>query len=139
MDLPEQILAQLATATARLDSLSLAAALNADHQKVVGAIKSLESAQDDLVDAEIEAVHRWELTAEGKAVAERGSHEAVVFAAVPGGHGGGIDQAELIKVRSGDMSLGCQFRDAAMLRPCLGSFSEFVTCPRTVQFLCEFC
>ena len=92
MELPERILGHLGQ-HGTADSLSLAAAWHVDHQKVVGAIKSLECL-DNVIGAEIESKTRWELTGEGKEVAKRGSHEAVVFAAVPEA---GIVQPDLMK------------------------------------------
>ena len=50
-------------------------------QKVVGAIKSLECL-GDVIQSNMETVKRWQLTKEGEQVAERGSHEAVVWSLV---------------------------------------------------------
>lgn len=50
-----------------IDSNVLAAALEADHQSVVGVIKSLQCFQD-LIDVEPRSAKRWELSAEGKEV-----------------------------------------------------------------------
>ena len=94
MELPEKILAVLSESKS-FDSLQLAQKFNEDHQKIVGAIKSLESL-GDVVKAETKSVKKFELTKEGEEVAQRGSHESVVYAQVPAE--GGISQPELMKL-----------------------------------------
>lgn len=76
-----------------VDSIFLAKLLNEDHQKIVGAVKSLQS-QGDVITAEQQNSKYWELTKEGVEVADYGSHEALVFYAVPLE---GIRQQELMK------------------------------------------
>ena len=93
MDLPERILAHLEKEESAR-SLEIAEEFEVDHQKIVGAIKSLESL-GDVVKTDIETVTRWEVTGEGKVVASRGSHEACVYNAVPKGDAG-IGQSELM-------------------------------------------
>ena len=93
MDLPEKILSLLENEES-VKSLEIAQKWDVDHQKFVGAVKSLESL-GDVVQTEIETVTRWELTGEGKVVASRGSHEANVYNAVPTGDAG-IGQPELM-------------------------------------------
>jgi len=88
----EQVLNLLAKQQS-ISSTDLAEKLHCDHQKVVGAIKSLECFPD-LISAQIETVKRWHLTQEGELVADNGSHEAVVFGFVPEQ---GISQAQLMK------------------------------------------
>ncbi|XP_012522681.2 phenylalanine--tRNA ligase alpha subunit isoform X2 [Monomorium pharaonis] len=75
------------------NSLDLADAFREDHQKVVGAIKSLETV-DDLITVTPISKKKWELTDEGKYIIEHGSHEAVVYNAVPDD---GIPQAKLVQ------------------------------------------
>jgi len=92
-DLPERILQYLE----KVDSATsphLAKHFGEEHQKVVGAVKSLEC-QDGLVAATLQTVKRWELSAEGRQVVEKGSHEAVVWGLVPVE---GVGQQDLMKM-----------------------------------------
>ncbi|XP_030031295.2 phenylalanine--tRNA ligase alpha subunit [Manduca sexta] len=74
------------------DTIEIASEFNEDHQKVVGAIKSLETLE--MVTA-IKVQHlKWELTEEGLHVADNGSHEAVIYSSIPDG---GMAQAEIMK------------------------------------------
>ncbi|KYM79418.1 putative phenylalanyl-tRNA synthetase alpha chain [Atta colombica] len=75
------------------NSLYLADILQEDHQKIVGAIKSLETIHD-LITVKPSSQKKWEITDEGKYVIEHGSHEAAVYNAIPDE---GISQAKLIK------------------------------------------
>ncbi|KAK7504034.1 hypothetical protein BaRGS_00004766 [Batillaria attramentaria] len=79
--------------TGDVDTLSLAKQLGVDHQKLVGAVKSLQSLGGILQVEQVQSKH-LQLTDEGSEVAEKGSHEALVFHAVPAD---GILQAELMK------------------------------------------
>lgn len=92
-ELTEQILKYL-DQHGNVDTLDLAAHFNVDHQKIVGALKSIE-ATGDLVHSEPASRKAWELTDEGKEVCATGSHEAVVFYAIPDD---GIAQTDLMKV-----------------------------------------
>ncbi|XP_047363765.1 phenylalanine--tRNA ligase alpha subunit isoform X2 [Vespa velutina] len=65
-----------------VNSLDLAEIFNEDHQKIVGAIKSLE-ALGDLIDTTLISQQKWEITSEGQHVIKCGSHEAAVYYAVP--------------------------------------------------------
>lgn len=94
MDLTEQILKYIEQHE-KADTLDLAAALNQDHQKVVGALKSIQ-AHGDLINSETTSKKAWQITDEGQYVIEHGSHEACVFIAIPADCG--IAQAELMKV-----------------------------------------
>ena len=69
-DLPEKILLELER-SGNIKSLDLAKLFSTDHQKIVGAIKSLQC-HDDMIIAEMESVKRWELTKEGELVADKG-------------------------------------------------------------------
>lgn len=93
LELTEQILKYI-DENGEIDTLDLVSILKADHQKIVGALKSIQ-ATGDLVEAKQTSRKTWELTDEGKSVLENGSHEACVFNAVPAG---GIAQADLMKV-----------------------------------------
>lgn len=91
--LQEQVLQYLSTHDS-VDTLDLATIFKLDHQKIVGAVKSIE-AHGNLVKSEQTSQKTWELTEEGRLIAEKGSHEAFVYNAVPTE---GISQADLMKV-----------------------------------------
>ncbi|XP_076761725.1 phenylalanine--tRNA ligase alpha subunit isoform X2 [Xylocopa sonorina] len=63
-------------------SLLLADIFKKDHQIVIGAIKSLE-AIDDLIIVKQITDKRWELTSEGEHIISHGSHESVIYNAIP--------------------------------------------------------
>ncbi|EEZ97297.1 phenylalanine--tRNA ligase alpha subunit [Tribolium castaneum] len=92
-DLSEKILRHVSE-TSPLNTLDLAQLLATDHQKIVGALKSIQ-AHGDLIRAEPQTSKFIELTEEGKQVAEHGSHEARIFHAVPSE---GVAQAELMRL-----------------------------------------
>ncbi|KAL0270674.1 UNVERIFIED_CONTAM: hypothetical protein PYX00_008007 [Menopon gallinae] len=92
-DLAEEILQKLAL-TDELDTFDIAIEMKLDHQKIIGAVKSIQ-ALGNLVTGEQKVHSHWELTAEGKSVAESGSHEAAVYNSVP--VDGDIDQSEIMK------------------------------------------
>lgn len=93
-ELTEQILKHIEKHD-KADTLDLAAEFGEDHQKVVGALKSIQT-HGDLLNSETTSRKAWQVTDEGQFVIEHGSHEACVFNAIPAG---GISQAELMKVR----------------------------------------
>lgn len=94
LDLTEQLL-KYVDQNGAVDTLSLVPIFGVDHQKIVGALKSIEANGELILNVE-QATHKtWELTGEGKSVLENGSHEACVFNAVPAS---GIAQADLMKV-----------------------------------------
>lgn len=92
MELNERILHYLEKCD-KVDTLKLASEFNEDHQKVVGAVKSLEALE--MVISEAAKTTKWELTGEGQLVADKGSHEAVLYNSIPEG---GMPQAEVMKV-----------------------------------------
>lgn len=92
MDLTEKILQYLEN-VGQVDTLELVEIFKVDHQKIVGALKSIQS-HGDLVNAATNSRKVLELTVEGKTVVDAGSHEAVIYHAVPPE---GITQAELMK------------------------------------------
>ncbi len=96
-DISARILERLTVG--EVDSLAVSREWSVDHQRVVGAIKSLECL-DDVVRAEIQSGSSWQLTEEGKEVVSRGSHEAVVFETVPAGDGS-IGQKDLMAAVKG--------------------------------------
>ncbi|XP_028678865.1 phenylalanine--tRNA ligase alpha subunit [Erpetoichthys calabaricus] len=93
----EPLLQLLEKADGGLDSLQVAAGLRVDHQLVVGVVKSLQSL-GEVISAEQRSSKRWELSSEGKEIAEQGSHEARVFNSVPPE---GLAQSQLMNLPSG--------------------------------------
>lgn len=93
LDLTEQLL-KYVDEHGQVDTLDLVPVFGVDHQKIVGALKSIQ-ANGDLVNAEQTSRKTWDLTEEGKSVMQNGSHEACVYNAVPAD---GIAQADLMKV-----------------------------------------
>ncbi|XP_059610432.1 phenylalanine--tRNA ligase alpha subunit [Phlebotomus argentipes] len=91
-ELTEQLLKYLEHQD-EVDTLDLVPVFNEDHQKIVGALKSIE-ASGNVVSSTPASRKTWALTDEGRSVVENGSHEAVVFHAVPED---GISQADLMK------------------------------------------
>ena len=94
MELSEKILVLMSDRNETVGSDKLAVEFEEDHQKVVGAIKSLESL-GEVIKTETETIKEWHLTNEGKDVVKRGSHEAVVYSAVPQ-NGNGISRQDLM-------------------------------------------
>ncbi|BFG00878.1 phenylalanine--tRNA ligase alpha subunit [Drosophila madeirensis] len=92
-ELTERILQHLDN-TDKVDTLDLATLFAVDHQKIVGALKSIQ-AHGELVTATTVTHKSLELTEEGRHVALSGSHEAAVYANVPEG---GIEQQVLLQV-----------------------------------------
>ncbi|CAM1321119.1 Uncharacterised protein r2_g2947 [Pycnogonum litorale] len=76
----------------QINSLNLATLYQDDHQKIVGAIKSLQSL-GNVIDAELCSSKQLELTEEGKYIVENGSHESCLYHAIPDG---GILQNDLM-------------------------------------------
>lgn len=93
LELTEQILKHV-DENGPVDTLDLVPVFGVDHQKIVGALKSIE-ANGELLNTEQTSHKSWELTDEGKEVLANGSHEAIVFKAIPSD---GIAQADLMKV-----------------------------------------
>lgn len=93
LELTEQILKHIEQHE-KADTLDLAAVFCEEHQKVVGALKSIE-AHGELLNSEATSRKAWQVSDEGQFVIEHGSHEACVYNAIPAG---GISQAELMKV-----------------------------------------
>lgn len=93
LELTEQIL-KYVDENGQVDTLDLAENFDVEHQKIIGALKSIE-ANGELLQTEQTSRKSWELTEEGKFVLANGSHEAGVFNAVPKD---GISQADLMKV-----------------------------------------
>lgn len=93
LELTEQIL-KYVDENGKVDSLDLVPVFGVDHQKIVGALKSIE-ANGELLNTEQTSHKSWELTGEGKEVLANGSHESVVYNAIPSD---GIAQPDLMKV-----------------------------------------
>lgn len=92
-DLNEQML-QFLEANSTLDSLKYSADQNIDHQKVVGAIKSLQI-NEGLVEVEQKSHKEFKLNSEAEEIVTLGSHEANIFAKIPDE---GMLHAELMKL-----------------------------------------
>jgi len=75
-----------------VSTLKLAELWQEEHQKVVGIVNSLLSL-GEVIETEKESSAHWVLTDEGKATVESGSHEALVYNAIPDG---GTTQAEIM-------------------------------------------
>ncbi|XP_023162066.2 phenylalanine--tRNA ligase alpha subunit-like [Drosophila hydei] len=101
-ELTERILLHLESAE-QADSLRLAEQFGIEHQKIVGAVKSIQAHGERLLDVESVTHKSLTLTEEGQAVAQSGSHEANVYAAVPEQ---GIGQAELLAAGGGNAKVG---------------------------------
>ncbi|CAJ0573725.1 unnamed protein product, partial [Mesorhabditis spiculigera] len=83
------------------NSIALAEELGLDHQKLIGAVKSL-IAQDGLVTVSETSEKRTELTNEGQEMATNGSHEYNVFVAIGDE---GLPQGELMKLPIGKVGM----------------------------------
>ncbi|CAB3407477.1 unnamed protein product [Caenorhabditis bovis] len=77
-NLPQRVLDHLAAIPNGFNSIELAKEWNLDHQKLIGAIKSLQT-NDGVIEAKDVTEKKTELTAEGVQMAQEGSHEFRVF------------------------------------------------------------
>ncbi|GAB6028877.1 hypothetical protein CHUAL_004677 [Chamberlinius hualienensis] len=93
MDVLSEKLLIILKESGQFNTLKIAQQLNEDHQKIVGCVKSIQ-ALGDVIKCEQISQKVWELSEEGAEVVKNGSHEALVFNAVPVN---GIFQAELMK------------------------------------------
>jgi len=91
-DLAELLLLEVSSKES-VDSRDLAKQFKVNHQSIVGAIKSLQS-HGNVIQAKDQQHRSWQLTDEGLSVLQGGSHEALIYGAVPEE---GISQAELMK------------------------------------------
>ncbi|CAK9823555.1 Phenylalanine--tRNA ligase alpha subunit B [Anthophora retusa] len=76
-----------------VNSLHLAEIFKEDHQKIIGAIKSLEAIGDLITTKQITDT-KWELTLEGQHIVDHGSHEAAIYNVIPDG---GVLQSEVMQ------------------------------------------
>jgi len=90
-DLAEQLLLEIESKTT-IDSREFATRLNINHQSIVGAVKSLQSL-GSVIEAKDQQKKSWQLTDEGLSVLQNGSHEYLLYNAVPAE---GIPQATLM-------------------------------------------
>uniref|UniRef100_A0A0N4ZE13 phenylalanine--tRNA ligase n=1 Tax=Parastrongyloides trichosuri TaxID=131310 RepID=A0A0N4ZE13_PARTI len=95
-DLPQLLLNHL-NITNTFDSLVLSNDKGIEHQKVIGAIKSLLS-NEGIISTVDETVTEYELTKEGQEIANEGSHEFRVWEAIGKD---GISQSEIMKLPFG--------------------------------------
>ncbi|CAJ0574510.1 unnamed protein product, partial [Mesorhabditis spiculigera] len=100
-NLPQYLLNHLTKTGAPFNSIALAEELGLDHQKLIGAVKSL-IAQDGLVTVSETSEKRTELTNEGQEMATNGSHEYNVFVAIGDE---GLPQGELMKLPIGKVGM----------------------------------
>uniref|UniRef100_A0A0K8TKU5 phenylalanine--tRNA ligase n=1 Tax=Tabanus bromius TaxID=304241 RepID=A0A0K8TKU5_TABBR len=91
-ELTERILQHLDKCE-KTNTLELASVFNEDHQKIVGAVKSIQAAGDLIVVDQVSSKD-FQLTDEGREVVDKGSHEAVLYELAPAE---GSAQAELMK------------------------------------------
>uniref|UniRef100_A0A0N5AHE0 phenylalanine--tRNA ligase n=1 Tax=Syphacia muris TaxID=451379 RepID=A0A0N5AHE0_9BILA len=91
-DLCELLLAELDKCD-EIETLEFSSHYGFDHQKVIGAVKSLLS-QDGMIKTEDRNTKKVELTEEGKEMSKNGSHEANVFLMI--GDSGAL-QADVMK------------------------------------------
>lgn len=77
-----------------VNTLDLVSIFEVDHQKIIGALKSIEATGNVLTSKPV-TTKSWELTEEGKMIAKHGSHEASIFKSIPSA---GINQPDLMKV-----------------------------------------
>lgn len=78
----------------KVDTLDLVNIFNEDHQKIVGALKSIQAHDENILKAENSSIKTLQLTEEGSYMVTNGSHEAVLYNSIPEA---GISQNELMK------------------------------------------
>lgn len=97
----EQILQIIGSASDPISTLELADQLHVEHQRIVGAIRSLVAQAEATTDKYLNIVQKeykkLDLTPEGQIILEHGSHESRIFKAVLEAHPNGIDQPTLMK------------------------------------------
>lgn len=97
----DQILNILSVDHHSTSSLRLAQQLGIDHQRVVGAIKSIvaqaSATTSAFLNVEQKEYKRLDLTSEGRLILENGSHEARIFHEVIKQQSTGIDQTALMR------------------------------------------
>ncbi|XP_074641944.1 phenylalanine--tRNA ligase alpha subunit-like [Tubulanus polymorphus] len=95
-DLAERVLQYLSDKSPDgVDSEVVATSFGIEHQKIVGAIKSIECF-GDVINTKQQTSKRWDLSKEGEDVASNGSYEARIYHAVPAADG--IPHKELMKL-----------------------------------------
>ena len=78
---------------ASLDTHEYALKCHFDHQKVIGAVKSLQSSGEGLLNVEQSSFKTFVLNEEAEHIVQHGSHEVVVFSHIPAE---GILQSQLM-------------------------------------------
>lgn len=94
-ELGQLLLEKLNLQDEQINSLNFAKENQIDHQKVVGAVKSLQSL-GELIQADQVENKRFELTKEGEQILQNGSHEYRVWSSIP--VDGAIQQSELMQM-----------------------------------------
>lgn len=92
-ELTERILLHVEK-SGNVDTLDLVQIFNEDHQKIVGALKSIQAHDENILKADNNSIKTLQLTEEGAFMLENGSHEAVLYNSIPES---GIPQADLMK------------------------------------------
>ncbi|GAU90423.1 hypothetical protein RvY_02840 [Ramazzottius varieornatus] len=85
-ELTIRVLELLAQKDGEISSEEMAQQLNEDHQRVIGAIKSLQGVGEDLLQVKQVTSTRWMLTEEGTEITRCGSHEYRVLQMVKAGY-----------------------------------------------------
>lgn len=91
----DQVILDTLSEQKEISSLSFASENGLDHQKLVGAIKSLLALPTEYIKAEQKQISKWELTNEGKSFVANGSYEFLLYSAVTKD---GILQKDLMKM-----------------------------------------
>lgn len=103
----DQVLKLLDKQSQPISTLDIAKNLNIDHQKAVGAVRSIvaqaSATTESFLTIENKEYKRYDLTDEGNIILEKGSHEARVFNFVAE-HRDGISQADVMKCLPESMS-----------------------------------
>ncbi|KAJ8870661.1 hypothetical protein PR048_029684 [Dryococelus australis] len=105
-DVCEQLLHYL-DKTPSVNTIDLAGHIKEDHQTVIGAVKSLQSL-GDVITVEPQSSKLWELTSEGRLVADKGSYEFHIFSAIAPDRG--IPQDELMNGAAPEFKVGINGR-----------------------------
>ena len=66
-----------------IDSLMIAKILTEDHQRIIGAIKSIQAHGNDVINVESKSKKDFALSEEGELVLSCGSHEFNIFHKIP--------------------------------------------------------
>ncbi|CAD5228414.1 unnamed protein product [Bursaphelenchus okinawaensis] len=99
-NLPEVLLSVLDKA-GEFDTSKLAEELKLDHNKVIGAVKSLLS-HENLIDTKDRQIKQFALSGEGKEISDQGSHEYRVFQEIGAD---GVPQKQIVDLSFGKIGM----------------------------------